>query len=138
MLVVSKALSLPLKELDFSFAKASGPGGQKVNKTNSCAILTWNLRASRSLSENQRSRLEQKLKHRISVRGEISVRSTRFRDQGKNVADCMEKLSELLAKALAVPKKRVPTKPTRASQRERVESKRRASEKKQLRCKVRY
>ena len=136
MLQITASLSIYLRELSFQFVKSSGPGGQKVNKTNSCALLSWSIEKSRSLSEAQRVILFEKLKKRLDSQGKINLRSSRFRDRGRNIADCVEKFKLLLIKALEKNKKRVPTKPTRASKRVRSENKRKHSDKKRLRKKV--
>ena len=137
MVVISEKISIPLRELEFSYTKSSGPGGQKVNKTNSCAVLTWNLSQSSALTEADRAILTKKLARRLTAEGAVVLRSDRFRDRGRNVADCVEKLRSILQKALLRRKKRVPTRPTKASKKKRLESKKKESEKKRLRAKIR-
>lgn len=137
-MIINQNLQIPSKELNFSFTKSSGPGGQKVNKTNSCVILSWSVLYSPSVSEYQRTKLLDKLSRRINSDGELLIRSDRFRDRGKNIADCIEKLQLVLQKALSVQKKRVPTKPSKASKKKRVDNKKKNADKKQLRKKPNY
>ncbi|WP_413557249.1 alternative ribosome rescue aminoacyl-tRNA hydrolase ArfB [Bdellovibrio sp. HCB209] len=123
-------------EFDFTYARSRGPGGQNVNRTNSAAILRWNLRDSQGLPENIKARLLEKLATQLTDDGDILIRSEEFRDQDQNRSACLKKLQALLAKALFVPKKRVATKPTRSSVRKRLDSKKRHSEVKAGRKKV--
>lgn len=123
-------------EFDFTYARSRGPGGQNVNRTNSAAILRWNLRDSQALPENLKARLLEKLANQLTVDGDILIRSEEFRDQDQNRSACLKRLQALLAKALFVPKKRVATKPTRSSVRKRLDSKKRNSEVKAGRKKV--
>ncbi len=115
-------------EFDFTYARSRGPGGQNVNRTNSAAILRWNLRDSQALPENIKARLLEKLANQLTVDGDILIRSEEFRDQDQNRSACLKRLQALIAKALFVPKKRVATKPTRSSVRKRLDSKKRHSE----------
>lgn len=131
------SFQIPFHELSFSYARSGGPGGQNVNKTNSAAILRWNLESSQVFTEIQKERLRAKLASRLSKEGEILVRSDVHRDQDQNRSECIRRLHEMLVKALHVPKKRVATKPTKSSQRKRVESKKLHAETKSLRQKVR-
>lgn len=131
MLVVNEYLSISLSEFDFVFARSPGPGGQNVNKVNSKATLKWNLEQSAALPESVRSRFSTKYGHRISKEGFFSISSHRFRDQGRNVADCLNKLRELILTVYPEPVKRKPRKVSKAAKQRRLDSKRRASEKKQ-------
>lgn len=128
---------VPYAELEFSFVRSSGPGGQNVNKVNSKAVLRWNLARATCFSIDQHLRVMTKLASRLTSEGDLIVMSDRFRDQKQNKDDCVEKLSELIAQALAVPKARRKTKPTKGSKRRKLESKNRDGEKKRLRGKVR-
>jgi ribosome-associated protein len=123
---------IPDAEFSFSFARSSGPGGQNVNKVNSKAVLKWNLNESLSVTDEQRSRLLSKLK--LNESGELVVMSDRFRDQGRNKEDCIEKFYALIEQALHVPKKRKKTKKSYSSQLNAKESKKRHSQKKGLRA----
>ena len=131
MLVVHPRLKIPLKEFRFTFARSSGPGGQNVNKVNTKATLRWPVIRSRSLPEAVRRRLVAKYGRRISQDGDMVITSQRFRDAGRNVADCLEKLRRMLAEAATAPKPRKATKPTRSSIERRLAAKRRHSRRKQ-------
>jgi ribosome-associated protein len=126
-------ISLPQEELIFTYARSSGAGGQNVNKVNSKAILRWNPRMSRALSEGVRERFLARYGNRLTADGDLIVMSDRFRDQGRNAADCLEKLREMIATVATPPKKRRATKPTFGSKVRRLKSKREHSEKKQNR-----
>jgi ribosome-associated protein len=133
MLVVNDRLKIPLREFRFSFARSSGPGGQNVNKLNTKALLRWAVLKSPSLPEPVRSRLLARHRRRVTAEGDLLVSSQRFRDAGRNVADCLEKLRAMLSEAAAVPRPRRPTRPTRASVERRLGQKRRQSQKKRRR-----
>ncbi len=133
MLVVNAKLKIPLREFRFQFARSSGPGGQRVNKVSTKAELRWNVVRSPSLPEPVRQRLLAGQRRRITSQGELIVTSQRFRDAGRNVADCLEKLRAMIEAAATAPKPRRATKPTRASRQRRLEAKQKLSQKKQLR-----
>ncbi len=133
MLVVNARLRIPLREIRFRFSRSSGPGGQNVNKVNTKAELRWNAAASPSLPEPVRARLLAAQRRRIASDGELIVTSQRFRDAGRNVADCLEKLRAVIEAAAVAPKPRRATKPSRASRERRLQSKQRQSQRKQLR-----
>lgn len=122
---------IPEDELRFEFARSSGPGGQNVNKVNSKAILRWNPSVSPALTEPVRARLLVLARTRITLEGDLMITSQRFRDQAKNIADCLEKLREILAKAVVPPVPRRASKPSKAAKRRRVDDKRRQSTKKE-------
>lgn len=133
MLVVHPRLKIPLREFEFHFARSSGPGGQNVNKLNTKATLRWAVVTSPSLPEDVRRRLVARCGRRITSSGDLLITSQRFRDAGRNVADCLEKLRALVSEAAEPPTVRKLTKPTRASVRRRLEQKQRQSRKKQFR-----
>ncbi len=133
MLVVNSKIKIPLREFTFTFSRSSGPGGQNVNKLNTKALLRWPVRSSASLPEAVRRRLIAKYHRRITSDGDLLIGSQRFRDAGRNVADCLEKLRAMLREAAAAPKRRKPTRPTRASVERRLDDKKKASQKKRQR-----
>jgi ribosome-associated protein len=137
MLTVNSRIQIPLAELEFSFARSSGPGGQNVNKVNSKAQLRWTVGKTCALSDEVRTRLLSQLAGKLTVEGDLLIVSQRYRDQGRNVEDCLEKLRELVARAAVRPVKRRPTKPSRAAKQRRLESKKENSLKKQGRQKPR-
>ena len=133
MLVITHNLAIPLREFRFSFARSSGPGGQNVNKVASKATLHWAVAKSAALPEAVRARLLAKHASRVNAEGELLIVSQRFRDAGRNVADCLEKLKTLLVEAATPPRKRIRTKPSRAPVRKRLTQKRITSDKKTAR-----
>lgn len=133
MLVVNDRIRIPLREFQFTFARSSGPGGQNVNKLNTKALLRWPVAKSPSLPEAVRRRLLSKVARRVTAEGDLLITSQRFRDAGRNVADCLEKLRKLLAEAAVTPRRRRPTRPTRASVERRLDQKRKRSQKKRQR-----
>jgi ribosome-associated protein len=133
MLAVSAEIKIPLREFRFTFARSSGPGGQNVNKVNTKATLRWAIASSPSLTPQTRTRLLARLGRRVTAQGELLVSSQRFRDAGRNVADCLEKLRGLLAEASRVPRPRRATHPSRADIERRLRHKRQRSEKKRSR-----
>ena len=133
MLVVNDRLRIPLKEFDFTFSRSGGPGGQNVNKVNTKATLRWDVSKSPSLPEAVRNRFIAQNRRRMTGEGEVIMTSQRYRDQGRNVADCLSKLRDLLDVATKVPKTRKKTKPTKASKRRRLENKKINAQKKQRR-----
>jgi ribosome-associated protein len=130
LLQVNAALSIPRNELDVRVSRASGAGGQHVNKTSSRVEIFWNVVASRALTEEQRSRLKLKLASRLTTEGSIRVVASDMRSQSRNRDLAEERLADLVRQALIIPKKRRATKPTRAAKEARLESKKRHSTKK--------
>jgi len=133
-LYITSILEIPLAELRFKFNRSSGPGGQNVNKLNTRAELQYNFAQSAVLSALQRQRIAEKLSARVNSEGLLIVNSERFRTQGRNREDCLDKLSALLAEAIKPPPpKRRKTKPGRAARVRRLDGKKRHSEKKKSR-----
>jgi ribosome-associated protein len=122
-----------LRELRFSFARSSGPGGQNVNKLNTKAMLRWKVAQCETLPENVRDRFLKTYRRRITNDGELILTSQRFRDQGRNVADCLEKLRTMLLEVSTAPRKRKPTRLSKAQREKRLENKRQQAEKKRRR-----
>lgn len=122
-----------IAEIEFEFTRSRGAGGQHVNRTESAAIIRWNVWATRAFTEFKKNRLVEKLSSQLTVQGDLLIRSEAHRDQDSNRKDCLRKLEEIIQKALFVPKKRIKTKPTKSSQRKRMDSKKLHGQKKQLR-----
>jgi len=137
MLNVNDKISIRLTEFDFSYARSPGPGGQNVNKVNSKVILKWSLKKTSALPESVKRRFVVKYANRISQDGSFVISSHRFRDQGRNVADCLNKLRDLILAVAVEPKKRKKTKVSKAAKLRRLEGKRRKSATKQSRKPVR-
>ncbi len=133
MLIISPQLRIPLREFQFTFARSGGPGGQNVNKVSSKATLRWPVLQSLSLPGPVRTRLLEKIGPRLTATGDLLVTSQRFRDAGRNVADCLEKLRALVAEAAKPVRRRRPTRPTRGSVQRRLDTKRQRSRAKERR-----
>lgn len=123
MLKVNESVSIPLREFEFSFARSGGPGGQNVNKVNTKACLKWNLERTTRLPNPVKERFQKKYRRRINSEGELVLFSQRFRDQGRNVADCIEKLREMLQSVAEAPKVRKPTRKSKGSNERRLKQK---------------
>lgn len=122
---INDRLSIPRSELEFRATRSGGPGGQHVNTSSTRIELVWNLANSPSLWEDERARLLEKLAHRLDSDGNIRVVAQGERSQLQNREAATERLAALVARALVVPKRRKPTKPTKASRERRLEQKRR-------------
>ncbi len=133
LLPVNATLSIPRSELDVRVSRASGAGGQHVNKTSSRVEIFWNIPGSRAVSEEQRARLLEKLASKLTTEGSVRVVASDMRSQSRNRDLAEERLADLVRHALIVPRKRRPTKPTRAAKEARLESKKRHSNKKRSR-----
>ncbi len=133
MLVINSKISIPLREIKFKFSRSSGPGGQNVNKLNTKVQLRWNLEKSAQLPDDVRQRMIARYKRRMTGDGELVISSQRFRDQGQNVADCLNKLKEMVLSVATPPKKRKPRSVSKAAKMRRLTNKRRRSETKRLR-----
>jgi ribosome-associated protein len=119
-----------VRELRFSYARSSGPGGQNVNKVESKAVLRWDVARSRAVPPDVRARFLARFASRITGEGELVLASQRYRDRERNVADCVAKLQAMLGQVAAPPKRRRPTKPSRGARERRLESKRAQARKK--------
>ena len=132
-LEVAPGLRVPAEELRFTAARAGGPGGQNVNKVASKVQLAFDVAKSPSLSEAQRARLLEALAPRLTKEGVLRVQASQHREQGRNLEDARRRLAALLSAALERPRTRRATRPTRASNRRRLDAKRRRSETKRER-----
>ncbi len=123
------------KELQFKTARSGGPGGQNVNKVESKVELYWNVASSCVLSEEEKALVSEKLGRRINLAGELLLSSQTERSQLRNKEEVVKRFYTLLNAALLKPKKRKPTKPSKASIRKRIEQKKKIALNKQLRQK---
>jgi len=130
MLAITESIAIPDEELDWSFARSGGPGGQNVNKVASKAHLRWAIARNSSVPEIVKSRLCVAHPAQLTTDGEFLITSQEYRDQERNRERCVEKLVEWISAALVVPKPRVATKPSKASKRRRVAAKRKQGERK--------
>jgi ribosome-associated protein len=127
MLEITPHLRIPDSELEWTFVRSGGPGGQNVNKVASKAVLRWNLAASPGVPEEVKARLRTLQRRRITLAGELVLSSQRYRDQGRNVEDCLDKLRTLVLEATRVPKARKATRPSRGAREARLRAKKRRS-----------
>jgi ribosome-associated protein len=130
---IDARITIPRSELRFTFVRSSGPGGQNVNKVASKAVLRWDVASSPSIPDDVRARLVVRAARQINDRGELVLTSQRYRDQARNIDDCLDKLRNLIASVSKPPRKRRKTKPSKASREVRLSEKRAASEKKRRR-----
>ena len=119
---------IPDNEFTVTFARSGGKGGQNVNKTSTKAIVHWPVGKSKILSWEEKERVRAKLTNRINNSDELVVMSEEERSQPQNRDKVVARLRSLVAQALRVPRIRRPTRPTRASKRRRIESKKQRSE----------
>lgn len=124
MIFINETIQIPDEQLEWSFARSGGPGGQNVNKVASKATLRWNFSNSNALTAEMKDRLQMKYPSRVTNEGELVITSQKTRDQDRNKQDCLEKLIAIIRSVLVVPKPRKKTKPTKASQARRVAEKR--------------
>lgn len=133
MIKVTENIAIDERELEERFIRSSGPGGQNVNKVSTAVELRFDVRRSPSLPAHVCTRLKRLAGRRLTDDGVLVIRAERFRTQERNRDDARERLFDLIRKAAIVPKRRVPTKPTRASKERRLDDKTKRSRTKHLR-----
>lgn len=136
MIAINEKISIDEHELKFQFARASGPGGQKVNKTSTAVQLRFDIVNSPSLPENVRERLMEIAGSRLTGEGVLLIEASRYRTQEQNRQDAVDRLVELIKLACEEPVERKQTEPSAASKRKRLQDKRRLGEKKRLRKRI--
>jgi ribosome-associated protein len=127
-----------LTEVEYRYSRSSGPGGQHVNRTESRVEVIWAPDQSQAFSLEEKSLLLEKLSPRLNKNGQLQLTCDEYRSRKQNVELVTAKLLSLIASALRPTKKRKATKPTRAAQRKRVDTKKRRGEIKKSRVKFRY
>lgn len=137
MIPVDGGISLDENELQWSFVRSSGPGGQNVNKVSTAVQLRFDAARSPSLPEEVRVRLLRLAGKRVAGEGVVVIEARRHRSQEQNRRDALDRLVDLIRKASSRPKPRRKTRPTGASRRRRLERKRRRGEIKRRRGPVR-
>ncbi|MGQ0834338.1 MAG: alternative ribosome rescue aminoacyl-tRNA hydrolase ArfB [Gammaproteobacteria bacterium] len=135
---ITPTVSIPDRDLSESFVRASGPGGQNVNKVSSAVQLRFDLAATAALDERVKARLRSLAGRRVTDDGALLIIARDQRTQEGNRREALARLTDLVRRALVEPKVRKATKPTRASRERRLEGKVRSRRRKQLRGKVRW
>ena len=132
-LAINDQIAVPRNELKFTFSRSPGPGGQNVNKLNTKATLHWAYLDSPYLPADIKLRFGRLFAKRINEANELVLSSSRFREQRRNVEDCLEKLRQLILAAAVVPKTRKKPKKSAAANAERLKQKRERADRKQSR-----
>jgi ribosome-associated protein len=133
MIQVTAHIALDEREIEESFVRSSGPGGQNVNKLSTAVQLRFDVRHSPSLPGDVRARLERLAGSRLTRDGELVIIAQSHRTQARNRQDALDRLLELIRKAAVAPIKRRPTRPTKGSRERRIEGKKRRGDIKQMR-----
>ena len=137
-LEITPEVAIPDSDLTYAFVRASGPGGQNVNKVSSAVQLRFDMEGSTALSEPVKNRLRVLAGRRLTDDGAILIIARNQRSQEHNRREALERLADLVQRALVVPKTRRATKPTRASKERRLEGKTRKQQTKKHRSRVRW
>lgn len=133
MIQVTAEIALDEDELEFDYVRASGPGGQNINKVATAVQLRFNLGGSSALPESVRQRLGRLAGRRLNADGILQIEARRFRTQEQNRQDALDRLVNLIRAAALPPRPRRPTRPSAASRQRRLEAKKRRSTVKRLR-----
>lgn len=123
MIAVGPGIAIPFQELEIRYVRSSGPGGQNVNKTSTKAVVRWNIRGAASVRDDVKARFVEAFGSRVTTAGDILLTSDRFRDQPRNLQDCLERLASMLRSVAVAPRKRRPTRPGRGAIERRIQTK---------------
>jgi ribosome-associated protein len=132
-IIITPLLSIDEDEIQMQFIRASGPGGQNVNKVSTAVQLRFDVRHSPSLPENVRTKLMDTAGQKVTKEGVLIIDARRYRSQEKNRQDARERLVDLIQEAAVIPKKRIKTRPSLRAKKQRLETKRQRSRTKKLR-----
>ncbi len=127
---INDEVHIPAAELQFSYARSAGPGGQNVNKVSTKAVLRWRVSTTPSLPEAVRRRFLSRYANRVNNEGELVLAADEHREQSRNTSACLDKLHAMIAAVLVAPRRRKKTRPSRAAVEKRIQKKQRNSEKK--------
>ena len=136
MITVAPGIHVPAHEIEIRYVRSSGPGGQNVNKTSTKAVVRWNVRSAANVRDDVKARFLERFGSRITTVGDILLTSDRFRDQPRNLEDCLAKLTAMLAEVAVAPTKRRPTRPGRGARERRIQTKKTRGAVKSLRGRV--
>jgi ribosome-associated protein len=132
-LVINSKITLPGSDIEWAAVRASGPGGQNVNKVSSKIELSFDFESTVAVPDSAKKRLRALARNLLDSEGRVCITSQKTRDQTQNLADARNKLRKIIQQALVVPKMRKPTKPTLGSKRRRIATKKMVGEKKAAR-----
>lgn len=135
---IKNGIIIPEHELIVTFSRAGGPGGQHVNKTETRVTISWNIQTSAALSDEQKNRIMENLKDRITIDGNIIIHNNESRSQQQNKENAYDNMASLIRKALHVPKKRMKTRVSKAAKEARLQAKTKRSTLKKLRSKKNF
>lgn len=133
VLEVARGIEVPRSEATIEYSRASGPGGQHVNKTETRVTVRFDFEGTRSIPDADKERMKEKLATKLTKLGELLVSCDAYRDRARNLETAFERLEATLARAYERPKPRKKTKPSRGSKERRLDEKKRTSSRKQTR-----
>jgi len=136
VIAVAPGIEVPAVELEIRYVRSSGPGGQNVNKTSTKAVVRWNVRSAAGVRDDVKGRFVARFASRITAAGDILVTSDRFRDQPRNLEDCLAKLAAMLTEVAVAPTRRKATRPGRAAKERRIQTKKTRGAVKSLRGRI--